>query len=139
MRQTYVDTGGFLALLRPADRDHDRMRAHFVRLREQGDMLVTSEAVVSETVTLLRHAAGMERALAFRDALVRSVRGGGIRILNGDDTLRHQALALMAQHEALPLTYTDCVGAALARQKRVAAIVGVDENFRKMGFALEPE
>ena len=139
MRQVYVDSGALIALLRPSDRAHRRMLAHFRHLLEQRDRLVTTEIAVAETATQLRRDPGLRRAVAFRDALARSVRGGGIRILDSDDALRQRAFAVMAAHPHITLTYGDCIAAALAGNKRVAAIVGLNPALRQLGYAVEPE
>jgi predicted nucleic acid-binding protein len=139
MRQVYVDSGALIALLRPHDRAHKRMLTHFERLLDQRDMLVTTDIAVAETATQLRRDPGLDRAVAFRDALARSVRGGGIRILDTDDLLRQRAFSVMAAHPAVTLSYGDCIAAALAGNKRVAAIVGLSPALRQIGYPLEPE
>lgn len=139
MRQVYVDSGALVALLRPHDRAHRLMLTHFRHLLEQRDLLVTTDIAVAETATQLRRDPGLYRAIAFRDALARSVRGGGIRILGGDDMLRQRAFAVMAAHPDVALTYGDCVAAALAGNKRVAAIIGLSPALRQLGYAVEPE
>lgn len=137
-RKVYVDTGAFLALLRPTEAQHRRVRAHFDRLRAQRDLLVTSDAVVAETATRLRYDAGLPAALAFRDAIAGSSRAGGLVVRESDPGLRSAAFDVMARYDGLVLSYADCVGAALARREHVAAVIGLDTDFTVMGFPLEP-
>ena len=139
MRQVYVDSGALVALLRPHDRAHRRMLAHFRELLEQRDVLVTTDIAISETATQLRRDPGLRRVTAFHDALARSVRGGGIRVIGTDEILRQRAFAVMAAHPDIALTYGDCVAAALAGNKRVAAIVALSPALRQLGYAVEPE
>lgn len=139
MRQVYVDSGALVALLRPGHRAHRRMLDHFQRLLERRDLLVTTDIAVAETATELRRDPGLYRAVAFRDALVRSLRGGGIRIVDSDDQLRQRAFAVMAANPDVVLSYGDCVAAALAGSKRVSAIVGVSPALRQIGYAVEPD
>lgn len=139
MRQVYVDSGALVALLRPAHRDHRTMLAHFQQLLERRDLLVTTDIAVAETATQLRRDPGLYRVVAFRDALARSVRGGGVRIIGSDDQLRQRAFSVMAANPDLHLTYGDCVAAALASSKRVSAIVGVNPALRRLGFPVEPD
>jgi predicted nucleic acid-binding protein len=139
MRQVYVDSGALVALLRPYDRAHRRMLAHFRQMLEQRDMLVTTDIAVAETATQLRRDPGIHRVIAFHDALTRSVRGGGIRILGCDDVLRQRAFAVMAAHPDVPLTFGDCIAAALAGNKRVSAIVGLSRALRQIGYSVEPD
>jgi predicted nucleic acid-binding protein len=138
MRQVYVDSEALVALLRPGHRSHKRMLGHFEQMLEQRDMLVTTDIAVAEAATALRRDPGLHRVVAFRDALARSVRGGGIRIVGSDDQLRQRAFAIMAANPNVALSYGDCVAAAMASGKRVQAIVGVNTALRKLGYALEP-
>jgi transcription-repair coupling factor (superfamily II helicase) len=48
------------------------------------------------------------------------------------------AFAIMAQHADLTLSYADAMGAAVAREVSAAAVLGLDHDFRILGFALEP-
>lgn len=138
MRTVYIDTGAFIALIWRRDRAHDRMRKHFMRLRRDGDRLVTSEAVVAETATRLRYDAGLRDALAFRRILDEATAVGEIRIRYGDDRMRTAAFDVMARYADLGLSYADCVGAVIAREISAQAVFGLDEDFRALGFALEP-
>ena len=49
MRVVYADSGAFIALLWRRDRAHELVRDHYTTLREAGDVLLTSDLVVSET------------------------------------------------------------------------------------------
>jgi uncharacterized protein len=135
-RTIYVDSGAFIALLRRKDRDHSRVAAHLVALRRAGDRLVTSDAVVSETATRLRYDVGLDGALAFRRLL--DTAGSGLAVRDTDARVRSAAFDLMAKYADLRLSYADCVGAVVARSARASAVFGLDEDFRVLGFELEP-
>jgi predicted nucleic acid-binding protein len=111
-RLLYADTGALIALIHAGDDQHARVAAHFRRLRSLGDRLVTSEAVVAETVTRLRYDAGLPVVRRFRSVLERFA--------------------------DLAVSYTDAVGAVIARERQVDAVFGLDNDFRIMGFTLEP-
>lgn len=138
MRTVYADTGAFIALLWARDQDHGRVREHFLRLRREGDLLVTSEPVIAETATRLRYDAGVATALAFHEALEGAEAAGTLRVRYGDARLRWAAFEVMRRYRDLRLSYADCVGAAVAREMRVDAVFGLDADFRAMGFVLEP-
>jgi hypothetical protein len=44
----------------------------------------------------------------------------------------------MERHPGLTLSFTDCVGAVTAAEGRAAAVFGLDNDFRALGFSLEP-
>lgn len=137
-RLLYADTGAFIALLYERDGWHARASAHLRELRANGDRLVTSESVVSETVTRLRYDAGLSRVTAFRGLLERAVAQGALAIRDSDAQLRRSTFAVLEKFSDIPMSYADAVGAVIARERRVDAVFGLDHHFRIMGFALEP-
>jgi predicted nucleic acid-binding protein len=100
--------------------------------------LVTSEPVVAETVTRLRYDAGLPLALSFRDVVQRAVVQGFLTVRESGDDLRRSAFGVLAQYADLRLSYADAVGAVIAREPRVDAVFGLDNDFRVMGLTLEP-
>ena len=134
----YADSGAFIALLWRRDRAHERVRDHYRRLRDAGDVLLTSNLVVTETATRLRFDAGLSAALAFRELLESAVDAGRLLVRHADPELDARAWDLLARHEELTLSFTDCVGAVTAKEGRAAAVFGLDNDFRRLGFPLEP-
>ena len=134
----YADSGAFIALLWRRDRAHARVRDHYTALREAGDVLLTADLVVSETATRLRFDAGLHAALAFRSLLEEAVAAGRLIVRHADAELDARAWDLMERHPGLTLSFTDCVGAVTATEGRAAAVFGLDNDFRALGFPLEP-
>lgn len=114
------------------------MRDHYTTLRDAGDVLLTSDLVVSETATRLRFDAGLDAALAFRSLLEEAVDAGRLIVRHSDAELDARAWDLMERHPGLTLSFTDCVGAVTATEGRAAAVFGLDNDFRVLGFSLEP-
>ena len=137
-RLVYVDTGAWIGLLWARDRSHRGLARHFRSLREAGDLLVTSEAAIGETATRLRYDAGLEAALAFHHYLQQAAAAGGLRIVETDGKLRVGAFEVMARHADLVLSYADCLGVAVARRVGAKVVLGLDNDFRVLGFTLEP-
>lgn len=138
MRVVYADTGAFIALIWSRDRDHQRMRDHFRNLRATGVRLVTSDPVIGETATRLRYDAGLAAAQAFREVIEEATAAGSLVIRESDGDLRRRAFEWMRRYGGLRLSYADAIGAAVASQMRVDAVLGLDHDFRVMGFSLEP-
>lgn len=137
MRIVYVDTGAWIALLRMRDRAHQKVAHHF-RAIAKDSLLVTSEPAIAETATRLRYDAGLSAALAFHRYVEEALKLGKLRVRDTDAALRRQAFAIMERHGDLPLSYADCVGAAVAREVHASVVLGLDNDFRVLGFALEP-
>ena len=138
MRIVYADTGAFIALLWRRDRAHERVRDHYRELRTAGDVLLTSNLVVSETATRLRFDAGLDVAIAFRELVDAAVAAGRLIVRHTDPEVDAKAWALMERHPDALLSFTDCVGAVTAAEGRAAAVFGLDRDFRVLGFTLEP-
>lgn len=115
-----------------------RIRDHYATLRDAGDVLLTSDLVVSETATRLRFDAGLDAALAFRSLLEEAVEAGRVIVRHADAELDARAWDLMERYPGLTLSFTDCVGAVTATEGRAAAVFGLDNDFRALGFSLEP-
>jgi len=137
VRIVYVDTGAWIALLWVRDRAHRRLADHVRRIAKDS-LLVTSEPAVAETATRLRYDTGLAATLAFHRYVEEATQLGKLRIRETDAALRRQAFAIMKQHADLTLSYADCVGAAVAREVRASAVLALDNDFRVLGFTLEP-
>ncbi len=138
-RVVYVDTGAFIALVWTRDRHHLTVRAQYERLRAERARLVTSDPVIGETATRLRYDAGLPAASAFASIVRDASVAGTLVVRESDADLRARAFAVMARYDGLALSYADCVGAAVAEEIRADAVLGLDNDFRVMGFRLEPE
>lgn len=138
MRTLYVDTGAFVALAWRADQQHATVASHFLLLCRERVRLSTSDAVVAETATRLRYDAGLPVVLDFFDVLAEAGRGGLLRVRESDPALRSAAVEVLRQYADLKLSYADAVGAVVAREARADAVFGLDNDFRVMGFTLEP-
>jgi predicted nucleic acid-binding protein len=138
MPAVFVDTGGWLALLRRDDRMHERARPFYERLVANGTRLLTTNYVVDETATRLRYDAGLAAALALRSALDRSTASGSLRIAWIDPRLEREGWGLLERHADLFLSLTDAVSAVVARRARVQQVFGFDADFRALGFDVQP-
>jgi predicted nucleic acid-binding protein len=136
VRTVYVDSGAFIALLRTKDRDHARVAAHLAHLRKARDRLVTSDAVVAETATRLRYDVGLRGALAFRRFL--DAAGRDLVVHHSSPRVRAAAFDVMAKYADLRLSFPDCIGAVVASASHADTVFGLDDDFRVLGFALEP-
>ncbi|MGH9209284.1 MAG: type II toxin-antitoxin system VapC family toxin [Acidimicrobiales bacterium] len=132
----YIDSGPFIAYLRRKDRDHAVVCRRLVKLQDELDRVVTSDAVVAEVATGLRYDIGLDAVLAFRGLL--DAFGRHLRIVESSVERRGLALDLMGQYADLRLSYVDCIGAIVARETKAAVVFSLDNDFRVLGFTVEP-
>ena len=138
MRLLYVDTGYLLALTLRRDRHHGAATGHFRSLRQAPVVLLSTDAVLGETFTRLRYDAGVKAVRTLRDALDQVQAAGTLRVQESGPDLRARALDLIEQYDSRALSYADALGAVVARQAGVDAVLGFDDDFRILGLALEP-
>lgn len=136
MTPVYVDTGGFIALLWSRDRTHPAVTGAFRDLRREGRRLVTSEPAVAETITRLRYDAGLGAVRSF--ARILEDAGAELVVRESDVVLRRRALDVMQRFADLELSYAACVGAVVAREIGADLVLGLDGDFRVLGFTLVP-
>ncbi len=114
------------------------MRDHYRVLQRAGDVLLTSNLVISETATRLRYDAGLSAALGYRGLVDEAVEAGRLLVRHADSDLESKGWDVMAQYADLTLSFTDCVGAVTAREGSAGSVFGLDADFRLLGFTLEP-
>ena len=131
--QIYVDTSAFYALLDRSDRFHSRAKAIWPELLEDGISLVTTNYVVSETVTVLQFRLGFEAAsLWYRDVL-------GVLTVRWVDADTHRLafdlwMNLGRQHVSL----VDCISYVTMNQNRIEKVFCFKENYAAQGFKMLP-
>lgn len=139
MNPVYVDTGAFIALIWTRDRAHAAVRAAFETVRDRGARLVTCDPVVGETATRLRYDAGLPATMAFHDLVQQAVTAGQLDVVESSVGLRAEAFDLMGRFDGPRLSYADAVGGAVAHRHGVSSVLGLDGDFRVLGFHLLPE
>lgn len=139
MTPVHVDTSAFVALLWTRDRAHETMRAAFQDLRQRGTPLLTCDPVIGETATRLRYDVGLDATLRFHDLIEQAATVRQLEIVESSPQLRAAAFELMGRFDGLSLSYADAVGAAAAEQRGAEAVLGLDSDFRVLGFRLLPD
>ncbi|MGH2772090.1 MAG: type II toxin-antitoxin system VapC family toxin [Actinomycetota bacterium] len=139
MGLVFVDSGGWIALLKGNDRFHEQARHHYEGLVNAGARFLTTNYVVDETATRLIYDSGLESALAFRTALQQSVDARRLRLIWIQP--RHESLGwdLLMAHPQIELSLTDAISAAVARLSGISEVFGFDSDFKTLGFEVKPE
>ena len=131
MKRVFIDSGGFFALLAAEDRFHDHAWSVFSQANAERWRLVTTNAVVVETYSLLlvRSRGGRRSALAFLDMV-------------GDDAYHvewvrkrdeERAIALLRAHEDQSYSLCDALSFVVMERLRIREAVAFDRHFRAYG------
>lgn len=96
-----------------------------------GRLLVTTDYVVDETLTLMRMRLGLSAAETWWRQIDGSQRVRWERI---DAARFDRALDLFFQHRDKGYSFTDCTSLAVMRELKLASALTTDKHFKQMGF-----
>ena len=127
----FVDTSFWFTLTSRKDSNHPRAAALL-----EGCLatpLLTSNFVLSETLTLIRSRRSHADAVAFRKQVYRDGRVHIYRISEEDE---HEAWRLFQRHADQEFSFVDCTSFALMRRLSVLTALSFDADFSWMGFGM---
>jgi|HubBroStandDraft_1064217.scaffolds.fasta_scaffold460113_2 uncharacterized protein len=132
----FVDTSAWLALADSRDRDHSRATEfHHHVLRGEFGKQVTSNYVMTESLTIIRRRLGLPRALE----LAKAIRGGAeVGLFWIEAVHHHEAVELMATHADKDWSLTDCSSFVIMRALGVQDAFTFDRDFAQAGFTVRP-
>jgi hypothetical protein len=135
MNALFVDTGGWMACADRSDPAHEACVAVRDAALEAGHLLITTDFVVDETLTLIRFRLGLAAADAWWGQINGSTRLRWERI---DSERFERARHLFFQYRDKDLSFTDCTSVAVMRELKVTTAITTDGHFRQVGFQIVP-
>jgi hypothetical protein len=118
-----------------ADPAHARARAARDAALAAGRLLVTTDYVVDETLTLLRMRLGLAAAEAWWSQIEASSR---VRWQWVDAARAEKAHAVFFRHRDKEYSFTDCTSFVVMRELRLKEALTTDRHFRQAGFQALP-
>lgn len=131
MRRVFVDTSAFFAHLVAEDRHHSEARALFERAARESWTLITTNAVVSETYTLIRMRARNGRELAI--AFLEDIREGVCAVERVRPIDETRAADLLRQHADKSYSFCDALSFIAMGRLGLTDALTFDEDFRSYG------
>lgn len=133
MQRVFVDTGGFVALLVAEDQMHSRAEALFASASRERWALITTNAVVIETysVLLARARDGRRAAVAFLDAVEASAHALVVEPIRTDDEIN--AATLVRTHEDKSYSLCDALSFVVMERLGITEAIAFDRHFREYG------
>lgn len=135
MKPLFVDTAGWMACADAADPAHGRARAARDAALEAGRILVTTDYVVDETLTLVRVRMGVAASEAWWTQVEGSCR---VRHEAIDALRAEKARAIFFRHRDKRYSFTDCTSFVVMRELRLREALTTDRHFRQAGFDVTP-
>jgi uncharacterized protein len=131
----FVDTAGWLAAADAADARNQKVcNARDTWLEKRG-LLVTSDYVCDETLTILRFRLGLKAAEEWWRQIENSSR---VRIENIDIDRVERARLLFFGYRDKDFSFTDCTSFVLMKELHIRKALTLDKHFRQMGFEVLP-
>ena len=135
MKFLFADTAGWMACVDTADPDHEAARSARDDWLELGGLLLTTDYVIDETLTLLRLRLGLEAAEDWWHAVAASRRV--LRELIHEERAE-RARAIFFRYRGKDFSFTDCTSFAVMRELRLREALTTDKHFRQAGFQMLP-
>lgn len=132
----FVDTSAWLALADAHDRDHPRAREVGRRIsRGEFGKQVTTNYVMTETITLVRRRLGLPAAVAIAKTVAQS---DEVRVFWVEPVHHEEAMQFMAAHSDKHWSLTDCTSFVVMRALEISLAFALDEDFAQAGFSVLP-
>lgn len=135
MNAVFVDTGGWMACADSADPAHGACTAARDATLEAGRLLITTDFVVDETLTLVRFRLGLAAANAWWRQIDGSAR---LRWERVEHDRFERSRQLFFQYRDKDLSFTDCTSVAVMRELKVKTVITTDRHFQQVGFEVMP-
>ena len=135
MKGLFVDTAGWVACADAADPAHKQAAIARDRWLVQGGLLLTTDYVADETLTLLRLRLGLDAA----EAWWRQVDGSSrLRWEFVTPTRADKARDFFFRYRDKEFSFTDCVSFVVMRELKLREALTTDHHFAQAGFTLLP-
>ncbi|MGO9243691.1 MAG: type II toxin-antitoxin system VapC family toxin [Verrucomicrobiia bacterium] len=131
MKGLFVDTAGWMACADAADPAHTRATTARDRWLEGKGVLVTTDYVIDETLTLIRFRLGLPAAEAWWKQIEGSAR------LQWEPITPERAgnaRALFFRYADKDFSYTDCTSFVVMQQLKLKQALTTDRHFKQIGF-----
>lgn len=132
MQRIFVDTGAWYAAMVRKDQDHEAAKLF---LQGNTSLLITSDYVMDETVTLLLSRVGHSYAVKFLDMLQTSQ---NVTLIYLTPDYIAATIDLFRNRPDKAWSFTDCSSFVLMKAFRIQTAFTFDEHFSQAGFQVQP-
>ena len=136
MKGVFVDTAGWMACADESDPAHTRACEARDSVLEQGDVLVATDYVLDETLTLIRKGVGLAAAKTWWEQIEGSsrLRWEWIGMARAE-----KARNVVLRHHDKEYSFTDCTSFVVMQELKLKRALTTDHHFRQMGFQVLPD
>ena len=135
MEKLFVDTAGWMAVADASDSSHQKCVAARDNWLEINGILITSDYVIDETLTLIRLRVGIDAAEKWWWQISESPR---LKIEWITDDHAERARTWFFSWRDKLFSFTDCTSFVLMRERHIKKALTLDDHFALAGFELLP-
>ncbi len=135
MKGLFVDTSGWMSLADGNDPAHELCRKARDHWLKQGGILVSSDYVMDESLTLLRVRLRLQAAQQWWDQVAASPR---VRWEWVDHSRAEKARASFFHWSDKTFSFTDCTSFVIMKELRLRRALTTDRHFEQAGFQTLP-
>ncbi len=135
MKRLFVDTAGWMMLADGRDPGHPKARQARDHWLERAGLLVSTDFVMDETLTLIRMRLGLDAAERWWDQVSSSTRLVWEQI---DAERAEKARSWFFRWRDKSFSFTDCTSFAVMKERRIRDALTSDHHFAQAGFRLVP-
>ena len=135
MKGLFVDTAGWVACTDAADPAHNQAAAARDTWLQEGGVLITTDYVADETLTLLRVRLGLGTAEAWWQLVDSSPR---VRWEYVDLARADKARGFFFRYRDKEFSFTDCTSFVVMRDLKLREVLTTDHHFAQAGFVTLP-
>ena len=132
----FVDTGAWIAILNPNDQYHREAVAVYRHFQQQKTRFLTTDYVIDETVTRLRYDTNHSIAVMFLERIELLVETDVLTLIEIDNCIFREAIALFRQYDSTRLSFTDCTSFVVCEENDILEAFAFDQHFSMMGINL---
>ncbi len=127
----FVDTSAWFAIHDTRDQNHNEAVSKSLEIKKSKIDLVTSEYILAESITLIRHRVSHKAAVIFGESLLFS---DIVTILDVSQEDRLKAWEMFKKYEDKSFSFTDCTSFILMKNLAIRKALAFDEHFKQMGI-----
>jgi len=133
MRRHFVDSSAFIAQSRVNDQYHKEALAISQKLQKEHAIGITTDFVLSETLTFLRRKTGHHAALKFYEAIKDAL---DLIIVHTNQKDFERAMEIFKQYHDKEFSVVDCMSFAIMEKQNLTQAFTFDKHFEQAGFEI---
>ena len=138
MKKIFIDTWAWVALTNKRDSMHTQAKDIYLRLKQEGYILLTSNFILDESYTLIRNRMDLETAVKFGERISAISKTNLIEIIHVTDKIEEKAWKIFEKYKSQNFSFTDCTSFVVMKELDIHECFTGDEHFKIFGFFVIP-